>query len=102
TATARQGDDLLLSLKNGNSSLVLSSYYQRLTSWTVRTDGGEQKTAAELIDYLASIKPPSTAAEVQSRFLNDATQKYATYLATWSATGGIVVNEQPLSDASVI
>jgi len=101
-ATSRSGDDLVLTLKNSNAAEVLTGYYQGQTNWAIRTTAGEEQTIAQLVDYLASIKPPSTAAEVQTLFLNDARQKYAAYLATWGAAGGIVVNEQPSSDAPVI
>lgn len=101
-SAARSGDDLVLALKNGNSSHRLSGFYSAQVHWTVRTVDGNEKTAAELVDYLAAIEPPHTAAEVREQFVDWARQRYQAYLASFGATGGLLIHPQPFTDAPFI
>lgn len=101
-AAQRSGDDLLLSLRNGNSSQRLPGYYAGQVAWTVRTADGEVKTVPQLVDYLAAIEPPHTPSEVRAEFIDWARQRYQAYLASFGATGGLRFHPQPFNDEPYI
>ncbi|HEX6963091.1 MAG TPA: putative Ig domain-containing protein [Lacipirellula sp.] len=98
----REGDDLVLHVRGVDGGLTLPDYYAGATNWTVSGDTDESITVAELLDYIESITPPDTVPELKAAYIDDAELQYAIYLQSFGASGGVLVNVQPPSDAAVV